>query len=93
MFLQKTLMFIIIYFYKILDDGLVWDDSALTITINPMQTDVTSEDSSESENSESEEDEGKVIFSHLYMNTKNLYYFSSSEGWIFSHQSAWMGQH
>lgn len=52
--------------YKILDDGLVWDDSALTITINPMQTDITSEDSSESENSESEEDEGKEILSLLY---------------------------
>ncbi|KAH8323923.1 hypothetical protein KR067_012797, partial [Drosophila pandora] len=51
---------------KILDDGLVWDDSALTITINPMQTDITSEDSSESENSESEEDEAlKDGFTHI----------------------------
>ncbi|EDV45207.1 calsyntenin-1 [Drosophila erecta] len=51
---------------KISDEGLVWDDSALTITINPMQTDVTSDASSESENSESEDDEAlKDGFSHI----------------------------
>ncbi|XP_054091320.1 calsyntenin-1 isoform X2 [Zeugodacus cucurbitae] len=42
---------------KIADESLVWDDSALTITINPMQTDAISEDSSDSENSESEDEE------------------------------------
>ncbi|XP_017489866.1 PREDICTED: calsyntenin-1 isoform X2 [Rhagoletis zephyria] len=42
---------------KIADEGLVWDDSALTITINPMQTDGVSEDSTDSENSESEDEE------------------------------------
>ncbi|KAH8342747.1 hypothetical protein KR084_005638 [Drosophila pseudotakahashii] len=46
---------------KIVDDGLVWDDSALTITINPMQTDAVSEDSSESENSDSEDEEGLYL--------------------------------
>lgn len=42
---------------KIADESLVWDDSALTITINPMQTDAASEDSSDSDNSESDEEE------------------------------------
>lgn len=42
---------------KIADEGLVWDDSALTITINPMQSDVVSEDSSDSENSDSDDEE------------------------------------
>ncbi|KMZ07386.1 calsyntenin-1 [Drosophila simulans] len=51
---------------KTSDDGLVWDDSALTITINPMQADVTSEASSESENSESEDEEAlKDGFTHI----------------------------
>ncbi|XP_052856467.1 calsyntenin-1 isoform X1 [Drosophila gunungcola] len=51
---------------KIVDDGLVWDDSALTITINPMQTDGASEDSSESENSDSEDEEAlKDGFAHI----------------------------
>ncbi|XP_016992343.2 calsyntenin-1 [Drosophila takahashii] len=51
---------------KIVDDGLVWDDSALTITINPMQTDAVSEDSSESENSDSEDEEAlKDGFAHI----------------------------
>ncbi|XP_037951299.1 calsyntenin-1 isoform X2 [Teleopsis dalmanni] len=42
---------------KIADESLVWDDSALTITINPMQTDALSEDSSDSENSETDDEE------------------------------------
>lgn len=46
------------FFLKIADESLVWDDSALTITINPMQTDAVSEDSSDSDNSESEDEEG-----------------------------------
>ncbi|XP_034670362.1 calsyntenin-1 isoform X1 [Drosophila subobscura] len=51
---------------KIADDGLIWDDSALTITINPMQTDAVSEDSSDSENSDSEDDEAlKDGFAHI----------------------------
>ncbi|KAH8271489.1 hypothetical protein KR026_009879 [Drosophila bipectinata] len=62
---------------KILDDGLVWDDSALTITINPMQTDVASDDSSESENSESEEDEalkdGFAHFNQLEWDNTNIF--------------------
>ena len=52
---------------KISDDGLIWDDSALSITINPMQADVTSDASSESENSESEDEEValKDGFTHI----------------------------
>ncbi|KAH8415756.1 hypothetical protein KR222_011687, partial [Zaprionus bogoriensis] len=52
---------------KIADEGLIWDDSALTITINPMQSDAASEDSSEFENSESEDEEGtmKDGFAHI----------------------------
>uniref|UniRef100_A0A1B0C0A2 Cadherin domain-containing protein n=1 Tax=Glossina palpalis gambiensis TaxID=67801 RepID=A0A1B0C0A2_9MUSC len=42
---------------KIADEGLTWDDSALTITINPMQGDAISEESSDSEISESEDEE------------------------------------
>ncbi|KAH8384340.1 hypothetical protein KR093_010801, partial [Drosophila rubida] len=51
---------------KVGDEGLIWDDSALTITINPMQTDVASEDSSDTENSDSEDEEGmKNGFAHI----------------------------
>ncbi|XP_030379395.1 calsyntenin-1 [Scaptodrosophila lebanonensis] len=54
---------------KIADEGLIWDDSALTITINPMQTDAASEESSDSENSDSEDDEViKDGFAHININ-------------------------
>ncbi|XP_023295923.2 calsyntenin-1 [Lucilia cuprina] len=42
---------------KIADEALVWDDSALTITINPMQSDAVSDGSSDSENSDSEDED------------------------------------
>ncbi|KAI8034099.1 hypothetical protein M5D96_013133 [Drosophila gunungcola] len=62
---NRNLTFILSY-TEIVDDGLVWDDSALTITINPMQTDGASEDSSESENSDSEDEEAlKDGFAHI----------------------------
>lgn len=62
---------------KIADESLVWDDSALTITINPMQTDAVSEDSSNSENSESEDEEvvkGRVSnVSQLEWDNSNMF--------------------
>ncbi|XP_017869345.1 PREDICTED: calsyntenin-1 [Drosophila arizonae] len=51
---------------KVADEGLIWDDSALTITINPMQTDGASEESSDSDNTDSEdEDVIKDGFTHI----------------------------
>lgn len=47
---------------QITTEQLDWDDSALTITINPMQNDVVSEESSDSENSDSDDDECKYRF-------------------------------
>lgn len=44
------------------DQQLDWDDSALTITINPMQNCGNSEESSDSENSDSEDEESEIIF-------------------------------
>lgn len=43
------------------DEGLIWDDSALTITINPMQTDGASEESSDSDNTDSEDEDGTFV--------------------------------
>ncbi|KAM8702851.1 hypothetical protein ACLKA7_005187 [Drosophila subpalustris] len=65
---------------KIADEGLIWDDSALTITINPMQTDAASEDSSDSENSDSEDEEVmKDGFAHInQLEWDNTNMFSSA---------------
>lgn len=38
-----------------------WDDTALTITINPMQNDDVSDESSDSENSDSDDEDGKIF--------------------------------
>ncbi|EDV90953.1 GH24001 [Drosophila grimshawi] len=65
---------------KAADEGLIWDDSALTITINPMQTDAASEESSDSENSDSEDDEViKDGFAHInQLEWDNTNMFSSA---------------
>ncbi|XP_055858162.1 calsyntenin-1 [Episyrphus balteatus] len=60
---------------KIADESLVWDDSALTITINPMQNDVVSEDSSDSENSDSEDEE---VVNGKYQNVSQLEWDNST---------------
>lgn len=50
---------IFLVFLQLSDQQLDWDDSELTITINPMQQESLSDDSSDSENSDSDDDEGK----------------------------------
>lgn len=50
---------IFLFFLQLSDQQLDWDDSELTITINPMQQESLSDDSSDSENSDSDDDEGK----------------------------------
>jgi len=42
---------------KITDESLVWDDSALTITINPIQNDASAEDNYDSGNSDTDDEE------------------------------------
>ncbi|XP_064537589.1 calsyntenin-1 [Drosophila montana] len=65
---------------KVADEGLIWDDSALTITINPMQTDAASEESSDSENTDSEDEEViKDGFAHInQLEWDNTNMFSSA---------------
>ncbi|XP_017853681.1 calsyntenin-1 isoform X2 [Drosophila busckii] len=62
---------------KISEDGLIWDDSALTITINPMQTDVPTEDSSDSDNSDTDDEEiikdGFAHISQLEWDNTNMF--------------------
>lgn len=51
------------FFVKVApEQQLDWDDSALTITINPMQNPNMSDESSDSENSDSEDEEGENTF-------------------------------
>ncbi|XP_052862010.1 calsyntenin-1 isoform X2 [Anopheles cruzii] len=57
------------------DQQLDWDDSALTITINPMQNDNLSDESSESENSDSEDEE---VINGRYKNVSQLEWDNST---------------
>ncbi|XP_035910352.1 calsyntenin-1 isoform X2 [Anopheles stephensi] len=57
------------------DQQLDWDDSALTITINPMQHDTLSDESSESENSDSEDEE---VLNGRYKNVSQLEWDNST---------------
>ncbi|KAL7011617.1 hypothetical protein ACKWTF_014360 [Chironomus riparius] len=51
------------------EQQLDWDDSALTITINPMQNDNLTDDSSDSENSDSDDEE---VLNGRYKNVSQL---------------------
>nr|XP_040227339.2 calsyntenin-1 isoform X2 [Anopheles coluzzii] len=57
------------------DQQLDWDDSALTITINPMQHDALSDESSESDNSDSEDEE---VLNGRYKNVSQLEWDNST---------------
>ncbi|XP_058461446.1 calsyntenin-1 [Malaya genurostris] len=57
------------------EQQLDWDDSALTITINPMQNDHLSDESSESENSDSEDEE---VINGRYKNVSQLEWDNST---------------
>lgn len=57
------------------EQQLDWDDSALTITINPMQNDNLSDESSESENSDSEDEE---VINGRYKNVSQLEWDNST---------------
>uniref|UniRef100_A0A182NK81 Cadherin domain-containing protein n=1 Tax=Anopheles dirus TaxID=7168 RepID=A0A182NK81_9DIPT len=57
------------------DQQLDWDDSALTITINPMQHDTLSDESSESDNSDSEDEE---VLNGRYKNVSQLEWDNST---------------
>lgn len=50
----------LIHFKNPTDQQLDWDDGNLTITINPMQNDNLTDDSSDSENSDSDDEEGET---------------------------------
>lgn len=58
------------------DPQLDWDDSALTITINPMQNCSISDESSESENSDSEDEE--ITTNGRYRNVSQLEWDNST---------------
>ena len=58
------------------DPQLDWDDSALTITINPMQNCNMSDESSESENSDSEDEE--ITTNGRYRNVSQLEWDNST---------------